>query len=154
MRSIHDWFASYSADHKSPANRAIHWLCVPAIVWAVAAMLWVIPVPAMIGRQGLWAAAAMLAAFVYYQRLSRPIALAMALVFIITALLCEGLLRLLGDSGLLWLAVAVFVLAWAGQFIGHRLEGRKPTFFTNLAYLLIGPAWLSSKVLRRLGIRY
>lgn len=154
MRSVHDWFGSYSADHKNATNRAIHWVCVPVILWCVVALMWLIPVPPGIGRAGLWAAAAMLAVFVFYLRLSRPVALAMALVFIACALISEGLLRALGPQGLLWLAIGLFVAAWIGQFIGHKIEGRKPSFLTDLAYLLIGPAWLAGKVLRRLGIRY
>ncbi|MGA7297611.1 MAG: Mpo1-like protein [Rhodanobacteraceae bacterium] len=154
MRDVHEWFGSYSADHQNPTNRAIHWLCVPVILWCVVAFLWLVPVPENIGRAGLWAAAAMLTVFVFYLRLSRPVALAMAIVFIACAVICEALLRLLGPTGLLWLAIGLFVAAWIGQFIGHKIEGRKPSFLTDLAYLLIGPAWLAGKVLRRLGIRY
>jgi uncharacterized membrane protein YGL010W len=64
------------------------------------------------------------------------------------------LYRTLGGQHLLWLALGVFVVAWIGQFIGHMIEGRRPSFFTDLAYLLIGPAWLVGKVMRRLGIAY
>ena len=55
MRSIHDWFGSYSADHANETNRAIHWVCVPMILWCVVALLWLVPVPPMIGRAGFWA---------------------------------------------------------------------------------------------------
>jgi len=55
---------------------------------------------------------------------------------------------------LLWLAAAVFIVAWIGQFIGHRIEGRKPSFLTDVAYLLIGPAWLMGKAMRRFGVSY
>ena len=153
MRTIHEWFGSYGADHQNPTNRAIHWVCVPVILWCMVAMLWVIPVPANIGRAGLWSAAAMFGAFVFYLRLSRPIALTMVGVFIACALLSEGLLRLLGPRGLLYLAIGLFVAAWIGQLIGHRIEGRKPSFTTDLAYLLIGPAWLTDKVLRRFRVQ-
>ena len=57
----------------------------------------------------------------------------------------------LGVAGLRWLALAIFALAWVGQFLGHAVEGRRPSFFTDLAYLLVGPAWLMAKLLRRLG---
>lgn len=154
MRGIHEWFDGYSAVHQHPVNRAIHWVCVPVILWCVVALLWLLPVPPDLGRAGLWAAAAMLAVFIFYLRLSRPIALAMALVFIACALLAEALMRVLGSAGLLWLALGLFVAAWIGQFIGHRIEGRKPSFLTDLAYLLIGPAWLAGKLLRRMGIAF
>lgn len=154
MRSVHEWFGNYSRDHQNATNRAIHWVCVPAILWCVIALLWLVPVPHWLGRAGFWAALTMFAAFVFYYRMSRALGIAMALTFIALSLLTEGLFRALGSNTLLWLAVAVFVLAWIGQFIGHKIEGAKPSFFTDLAYLLIGPAWLVGKVMRRVGIAY
>ncbi|TAH46394.1 MAG: DUF962 domain-containing protein [Gammaproteobacteria bacterium] len=154
MRSVHEWFGDYSKDHRNPANRLIHWICVPLILWAVIAALWVIPVPASIGRPGFWCGMGMVAAFAFYWRMSRPIGAAMLLVFILMGLLTEGLYRTLGASGLLQLAGGVFVLAWIGQFIGHHVEGARPSFLTDLAYLLIGPAWLAGKIMRRLGVTY
>ena len=154
MRSIHDWFASYSAHHRHPTNQLIHWICVPAILWAVIAFLWLLPVPASIGRPGLWCALIMVAALTFYWRLSRPLGAAMIAFFIVLALITEGLYRVLGPMLLLWLAIGGFVAAWVGQFVGHRLEGSRPSFFTDLAYLLIGPAWLMGKLLRRAGVAY
>ncbi len=153
MQTIRDWFERYGEYHRHPTNQAIHWVCVPAILWCVIALLWLIPVPtAMMMQQGTWSVLAMFATFLYYHRLSRNLSWAMALVFIAMALITAGLYRLLGATGLLWLAVALFVLAWIGQLIGHRAEGRRPAFLTDLAFLLIGPAWLVGKLMRRLGI--
>lgn len=154
MRNVHVWFDNYSADHRNVTNQLIHWLCVPAILWAIIALLWLVPVPAMLGRPGLWAALAMVAAFSFYWRLSRPIGLAMVLVFAGLGVLTHLLYGALGPSMLLRVAAVVFVIAWVGQFIGHRIEGAKPTFLTDLAYLLIGPAWLAGKLMRRLRISY
>lgn len=154
MRSINEWFGSYSADHQHPTNRLIHWVCVPAILWAVIAGLWLIPISPWIGRPGFWCGLAMVAAFTFYWRLSRALGAAMLGVFMVFGLLTEGLYRTLGPAHLLWLALGVFVLAWLGQFIGHRIEGRRPSFFTDLAYLLIGPAWLTGKLMRRIGMSY
>ena len=123
MRTIHDWFGSYSSDHANATNRAIHWVCVPVILWCVVAALWVIPVPPMIGRAGFWAFIAMFCAFLFYYRLSRAIGLGMAAVFIICGLIAEGALRALGAQHLLWLAITLFVIAWIGQFAGHLIEG-------------------------------
>ncbi|HKE49038.1 MAG TPA: Mpo1-like protein [Rhodanobacteraceae bacterium] len=154
MRTVHDWFGSYSADHQNPTNRLIHWICVPAILWAVIAAVWVVPVPSSIGKPGLWCALIMVGVLSFYWRLSRPLGAAMIVLFVALALLTHVLYGALGATGLLELAGAVFVLAWIGQFYGHRLEGRRPSFFTDLAYLLIGPAWLVGKVMRRFGIAY
>ncbi|HJT98220.1 MAG TPA: Mpo1-like protein [Rhodanobacteraceae bacterium] len=152
MRSLHDWFDSYGGDHQNPVNRLIHWFCVPAILWSVIAALWVVPVPASIGKPGLWCALVMVGVLGFYWRLSRPLGAAMIALFVALALLTNFAYEALGAERLLWLAIAVFVVAWIGQFIGHRIEGRRPSFLTDLAYLLIGPAWLVGKILCRLGI--
>ncbi len=154
MRSVHEWFGNYSRDHRHPTNRLIHWVCVPLILWSVIAALWAIPVPSSIGRPGFWAAMAMVGAFAFYWRMSKPIGLGMLVVFIVFGAVTELLHRQFGPGQLLWIAGGVFVLAWIGQFIGHVIEGARPTFFADLAYLLIGPAWLTGKLMRRLNIAY
>ncbi len=154
MRDIREWFGGYSRDHQDPRNRAIHWVCVPIILWCVIALLWLVPVPHAFVKQGFWSVAAMFATSVFYFRLSRHLGLAMIGLFIVLALITSGLYGWLGFSGLLWLAVVLFVLAWVGQFIGHHFEQQRPSFLTDLAYLLIGPAWLMGKILRRCGISY
>lgn len=151
MRSVNDWFDSYSADHRNPTNVLVHWVCVPAILWAAIALLWLIPVPPAIGRTGFWCGLVMVGALSFYWRLSRPLGAAMFVAFLLLALLTEFLYRRLGPHDLFWLAIAVFVLAWIGQFVGHLVEGRRPSFFTDLQYLLIGPAWLMGKLMRRFG---
>ncbi len=154
MRTLEDWFAGYSRDHRNPHNQIIHWICVPAILWALMAALWAIPVPVSMGRPGFWCGMAMIAAFAFYWRLSKPVGMAMLVVFIVFGLFTEWLMRSIGPEQVLWTAVIVFVLAWIGQFIGHLIEGTRPSFLTDLAYLLIGPAWLADKLMRRLKIRY
>jgi len=155
MRTIHDWFASYSADHQNPTNRAIHWVCVPTILWAVIAALWAAPpILPNLFRPGVWAVAAMFLAYLFYHRLSRNLAYAMALVFAASGAIAWALYGALGPRGLLILAAALFVLAWIGQFAGHAIEGHRPAFFDNIVQLLIGPAWLVGKLMRRLGITY
>ena len=154
MRSIHDWFASYSKDHQNPTNRLIHWICVPAILWSVIAAIWTLPVPSSLGQPGLWCALLMVGVLTFYWRLSRPLGAAMIVLFIVLALVTHFAYQALGPARLLELAAAVFVLAWIGQFVGHKIEGARPSFFTDLVYLLIGPAWLVGKVMRRAGIAY
>jgi len=154
VRPIDRWLGNYSGDHRNRANQRIHLVCVPAIVWAVIAALWAIPVPPSLGQPGLWAGIALALALGYYWRLSRPLALGLLLAFVLMGLLCHVLYQRLGGSGLAMLAGVVFVVAWIGQFIGHYLEGKRPSFFTDLVYLLIGPLWTLSKLYRRLGWAY
>lgn len=151
-RPVERWFSNYSNDHRDATNQWIHVICVPLILWSVVALLWVIPVPAVLGRDGAWAGLAMAAAAIFYYRLSRPLGLVMAIKLVALGFITHLLFGALGATNLLWLAIGVFVIAWIGQFIGHRYEGKKPSFFTDLVYLLIGPAWVMGKLMRRLRI--
>ena len=154
-RPIEHWFDSYSGDHRNETNQRIHVIAVPAILWSVIALLWCIPVPP--GgwfRPGIFAALAMVAASAYYFRASRVLGLGMLAVFVAMGGLAWWLHANFGARALLWLAIAVFVAAWIAQFIGHKIEGRKPSFLTDLTYLLIGPAWVLAKGLRKLGIAW
>ncbi len=153
-REVDRWLGNYSEDHRNSTNILIHWICVPLILWTVIALLWVIPVPAALGRAGLWAGAAMFFALSFYLRLSRPLGFAMLAAFIVLGAITEMLYRTLGATQLLFLAIAVFVAAWIAQFVGHKIEGKKPSFLTDLAYLLIGPAWIVAKIMRKLGVAY
>ncbi|MFC5436413.1 DUF962 domain-containing protein [Rhodanobacter umsongensis] len=153
MRTMQDWLDSYSGDHRNPTNRLFHWFCVPPIVWSVIALLWTIPVPASLFRPGTVAVAVMVLAFYWYWKHSHRLAIALLIAFALLGLLTNVLYYRLGAVSLCWLAIGVFVVAWIGQFIGHKFEGRKPSFLTDLAYLLIGPAWLMAKLLRALGFK-
>ena len=153
-REVDRWLGHYSEDHRNPTNILIHWVCVPLILWTVIALLWVVPVPPSIGRPGLWAGVAMFAAMMFYLRLSRTLAFGMFASLVLLGLITESLYRALGPASLMWLAIGVFVAAWIAQFIGHKIEGKKPSFLTDVAYLLIGPAWIVAKILRKLGLRY
>ena len=141
MRKIDDLFARYGESHRNPANKAIHWICVPLITWSVVAALWAwSPMAAYTG---------IALALAFYAWLSPSIALGMLVVL---AVMVYALTRL--GANLLAVAAVVFVLAWIGQFIGHMIEGRKPSFFEDLKFLLVGPAWLLGFIYRRVGIRY
>ena len=153
-RPIERWLFSYSGDHVNPTNQAIHVVCVPAIVWSVTAALWVVPVPEALARPGFWMAVGMFLAWVWYWRLSRPLALGMLVMFVLAGVVNRLLYDAIGAANLLWLAIGVFVVAWIGQFIGHKIEGRKPSFFTDLSYLLVGPLWTLNKLYRKLGWSY
>jgi len=141
MKKIDELFERYAESHRNPANKAIHWVCVPLITWSVIALLWSwTPIAAYV----------LIAASVAFYALLSPV-IAVGMLGISAALVYP--LTLLGGHALV-AAVAVFVAAWVGQFVGHRIEGRKPSFFEDLKFLLIGPAWLLGHVYRRLGIPY
>jgi len=141
LTKIDALFARYGESHRNPVNKAIHWICVPLITWSVVAALWAwSPAAAYIG---------IALALAFYAWLSPTIAVGMLAVL---ALMVYPLTQLGGNA--LAVAAVVFVLAWIGQFVGHLIEGRKPSFFEDVKFLLVGPAWLLGFIYRRAGIRY
>jgi uncharacterized membrane protein YGL010W len=155
MRSTQDWLDEYSESHQNPVNKAVHWICVPLIALTVIGVLWSLPVPAVFAEVSPlmnWGMFFMMASVVYYFILSPSLAIGMLAVI---AAFTGILVWLDGFSTPLWIiSVTIFVLAWIGQFIGHAVEGARPSFFKDLQFLMIGPMWLLSFVYRRLGIRY
>ena len=141
MRKVDELFARYGESHLDPANKAIHWVCVPLITWSVLAALWAASPVAAYAGIGLSAA--------FYAWLSPAIAVGMLAVF---ALMIWPLAHAGFDVPLT--AAAVFVVAWIGQFVGHAIEGKKPSFFEDLKFLLVGPAWLLHFIYRKLGVPY
>ncbi|MBW8811416.1 MAG: DUF962 domain-containing protein, partial [Lysobacter sp.] len=85
---------------------------------------------------------------------SRKLGLGMFVQFGVFAWITHWIALSFGLTVLLWSAVGVFVIAWIAQFIGHKIEGKKPSFLTDLTYLLIGPAWVLAKLYRKLGWSY
>jgi uncharacterized membrane protein YGL010W len=65
-----------------------------------------------------------------------------------------GLLSLMPLAAVLPLSIALFVLAWIGQFIGHKIEGKKPSFLDDLRFLLIGPLFVLSFLYRRFKLAW
>lgn len=153
MRSMQSWLDGYSADHRNPVNQVIHWICVPPIVWTVVALLWTVPVPPAFLKPGAWAVFAMVLAFAWYWKHSHRLGGALLIAFVALALFTAWLFDVLGPVRLRWTAIVVFVLAWIGQFVGHKFEGHRPSFLTDVSYLLVGPAWLMEKFLRRIGFK-
>lgn len=154
MRSADDWFNEYGESHRHPVNKMLHWMCVPAIVFSLVGLLWSLPRPEAftVSPWLNWGTLFVAAAMIYYLVLSWPLALGMLAV---SALVVLGNHALAGLETPLWqIALAIFVIAWIGQFVGHRIEGRKPSFFRDIQFLLIGPLWLLGFIYRRLGIRY
>jgi uncharacterized membrane protein YGL010W len=129
---------------------------VPAITASLLGLLWSIPRPGFVGDQFLlnWATLFIALALVYYLWLSPPLAVGM--LFFTAGIV--GLIALHEKyipSLELWkTSLGIFVLAWIGQFIGHKVEGKKPSFFQDLQFLLISPLWLLGFIYRRVGIRY
>ncbi len=129
---------------------------MPTIVWTIIALLWSIPFPFETGLDAVpvnWATIGLLLAQIYWFQLS--ISLGLGLLLFNTLMIQITVLVSQFSSWPLWtLALVVFVGAWVLKFIGHAIEGRRPSFFKDLQFLLIGPAWLMAFAYRALGLRY
>jgi uncharacterized membrane protein YGL010W len=155
MRTVAEWLGEYGASHENPTNKLLHWVCVPPIVLAVLGFLWSLPVPAAFaaGAPWLnWATLTAAAALAYYFALSPALAAGVLIAFIVLLLVTERLAHLPWP---LWLtSLVIFVAAWIGQFIGHGIEGKRPSFFKDAQFLLIGPLWLVAAAYRRFSLPY
>jgi uncharacterized membrane protein YGL010W len=155
MRTATQWLEDYGDSHRNAANKALHWICVPVIAWCVLGLLWLLPFPDAIRATypaANWAGVAVLAALVYYAVLSPRLALGAAPLLLAFLWSINGVAR--WSTVPLWgVCLFLFVAAWIGQFIGHAIEGKRPSFFKDLQFLMIGPLWLLADVFRRLGIR-
>ena len=156
MRTANEWLNEYGESHHNPTNEALHWICVPVILWCVLGLLWSTPFPESV-RSAIpaanWATVVTLAAVIYYALLSLRLALGVLPLLLLMLWSISGLSR--NTIAPLWLiCVALFVLAWIGQFVGHAIEGKRPSFFKDVQFLMIGPLWLLSNLYRRAGFRY
>lgn len=157
MRKVEQLLGEYGASHQNQVNKAIHWVCVPLIFLSVLGLIAAIPAGVLQRvAQGHafahWATVVLVCMFFYYLLLSVPLGVGMLLF----GVACLYAVKLLSGVGYpLWLlSLIIFVVAWVGQFIGHKVEGKKPSFFKDLQFLLIGPAWLLHFIYKRLGIPY
>ncbi|MGH8803881.1 MAG: DUF962 domain-containing protein, partial [Polaromonas sp.] len=140
-RKVDQLLAHYGESHQNPKNELIHFIAIPLIMLSLVGM--------MVALHPYVAYAFIAASMVYYARLS--------LVFFLTMALWSGVtLALVFAMGtlVLQICIIVFVGAWILQFIGHKIEGKKPSFFEDLQYLWVGPLFVLSKLFGKLGIRW
>ncbi|MBV8665581.1 MAG: DUF962 domain-containing protein [Burkholderiaceae bacterium] len=142
QRRIDVLMEHYDESHRHPVNELIHCVCVPAIVLSALGMLWT--------AHPFVAYGAVLLSLIYYFTLSLPFAVGM----VVMSSIMLWLLQVTPPAAVFPGSIAVFVIAWIGQFIGHKIEGKKPSFFEDLRYLLIGPLYVLNVLYRRLNIAY
>ena len=176
MNTIQDWFDAYGESHQNKINKIIHWICIPLIFWSIIALLSLIPHSYLnifnhrvLDEFTHWGTVVIVLGLIFYWRLSLNIFFGMFLLSLYvlidiyyTVYLFDlnrffGLLKGVGGSGvdfLLCSSIIVFIFAWILQFIGHKIEGKKPSFFEDIKFLLIGPAWLLGFIYNKFNIKY
>lgn len=160
-KQVDVYFDKYAESHQNKTNELIHWICVPLIVFSLLGLIWAIPFPYIkfLGQYNgflNWASFLIAFSIFYYFKLSPILSYFMLLIiFAFSYGITELYQWQLAGGPALWLVcLGIFVIAWAGQFIGHKVEGKKPSFIDDLKFLLIGPIWLLHFVLNRFSIRY
>ncbi len=150
MKTLDQWFEEYAVSHQNPKNKAIHYICVPAIFFSIVGLLMSIPSVFLSNLLKLnqpiienWAVIFLLFVMVFYIRLS----ISMATKIAVFSVICLVLNFYIGQVVPLWIAsLIIFAIAWIGQFYGHNIEGKKPSFLKDLQFLLIGPAWVAENL--------
>ena len=153
MKKINSLLNQYGESHKNGTNKLIHWICVPAIFFSIVGLVSIIPFPWEINiYEGInlsWALIALILVLLYYVSLSVSLSLGMLLFSIGCIFLCS---KINVSMYALWIYIGIFAFSWVFQFIGHNIEGKKPSFLQDIQFLLIGPAWLMHFILKKLNI--
>lgn len=159
MRKIDALLNEYGESHQNGFNKKVHWICVPLIFFSIVGLIWSIPAGPLaafenvLGAYANWATLMLVLVLFYYLVLSVPLALGMGIFGFVCLYVCN-LINISFDMPLWQISVIIFVLAWIGQFYGHKVEGKKPSFFKDVQFLMIGPAWLMHFVYKNIGLRY
>lgn len=157
MRTIDKLLTEYGESHQNSVNKQIHWICIPIIMFSLVGLLWSIPFPRNILHGWISVGSILIMiAMLYYIRLSIPLFFGF---IVIGGLLIAGNYLLYGvlasnNLHMFLVSFALFFLAWVGQFYGHKIEGKKPSFLKDIQFLLIGPAWLLHYVYKKIGLSY
>ena len=165
MKTMRGWLDAYGVNHQNSTNELIHWFCVPIIFFSVIGLLASIPHDILLNLFGgisvglepyvHFGTIVIILALVFYIRLS----ISMAIGILVWCLFClwgNAQLEMIEPFGLvLWqVSLILFALGWIGQFIGHKIEGAKPSFLEDIQFLLIGPAWLMGFIYKKIGIKF
>jgi len=150
MKTAKEYFDEYAVSHQNETNQTIHYICVPLIFFSVIGLLMSITTTFLDKLLDLsnpifenWAVVFGLVASLFYMRLGFWYFIKMILVMLVCII---GNFYLGSQTHLLYTSITIFVLAWIGQFYGHKIEGKKPSFLKDLEFLLIGPLWVIQKL--------
>lgn len=154
-RKIDALLSEYGESHQNPTNKLVHWVCVPVIMFSLLGMFYTIPFFVERSILANWATVFVGLTLLYYLTLSLPIFL--GFIFVGGAMVVGNhfLYEALNPSiPYIYICIGIFFIAWVGQFIGHNIEGKKPSFLKDLQFLLVGPAWLLHFIYKQVGIKY
>lgn len=128
--------STYSSSHQNDTNQLIHFFCVPVIFFNVVGLLYALT--------PVWITGALIAgSLVFYFRSMRSYLPHMIVLYALVLGICS---IFAGYKEFVPVNIGLFIVAWIGQFLGHKIEGKKPSFFQDVFFLLVGPAWVMEKI--------
>jgi len=140
MQDIRASFADYAAYHQTKGNKWFHRIGIPLIMLSLLGMLARVGTGKVAGMHSDAAILLIFLATIAYIRLEWRLAIPMLIVSIA--------FYLIGAWLPMSINVALFILGWIFQFIGHSVyEHKQPAFFRNVVHLLIGPLWILNDVI-------
>lgn len=146
MRNLESLLAEYGESHQNPTNVIIHKIFVPLIMFSVIGLLWAIPSPEFMSIKSInWATFVSLLVMAYYLSLSVKY---FVFMLPIIGIMYFGVSALAEQTNILWASLIIFIVSWVFQFVGHKIEGKKPSFLKDLLFLLIGPLWVAKSLFR------
>ncbi len=140
MRTQEQWLAAYAESHQNPINKRIHTIAVPGIYLSIVGLIWSIPSLSVFGITLHWVLVALVPVLIFYAMLSVITVLMMSAY----SMICIGIVAVLSSeqAPIFDMSLGLFVILWVFQFIGHKIEGKKPSFLDDISFLLIGPVWV------------
>jgi len=152
MNNVNEWNEEYAKYHKNKTNKIIHWICIPLIMFSLLGLLSLMTLFTYnsVAISALWFF--IIFAIGYYVKLSKSLALGMTIISICFIYFIE-LINQNFINQKFEIFLGIFIISWIGQFIGHKIEGKKPAFIKDLQFLLIGPLWLLSYIYEKLDIK-
>tara|TARA_B110000003_G_scaffold209487_1_gene208394 strand:+ start:7561 stop:8025 length:465 start_codon:yes stop_codon:yes gene_type:complete len=150
MKTAQEWFDEYAISHQNSTNQIIHYICIPLIFFSIIGLLICIPSTFLENNFRLfnpyienWATIVTFFISIFYLRIGLKYFLKMFFIITISII---GNYWLSSQVNLLYVSLIIFIIAWIGQFYGHHIEGKKPSFLKDLQFLLIGPLWVVQKI--------
>ena len=152
MKKIDFWLDKYAESHQNKTNKIIHWFCVPIITFTLLGLLSFAEFNFLRYSINL-SLILFISSLIFYFRLSLSLTIGMGVFAGGSLLIINKLSSSFNSKELITYYIIAFIVAWIGQFIGHKIEGKKPSFLEDLKFLLIGPAWLLSFIYKKINIK-
>lgn len=152
MKTVEDQLSQYKCVHLNPKNVKTHFVGIPLIVLSIAILLSLITFNFSFNTQEISISLAMILFFfalLYYLKLHAKLALGMMIYIVINVYLA---LWIVDMNNAVSIAIALFVIGWIIQFIGHHYEKAKPAFFDDIMGLVIGPYFLMAELYFAIGL--